>query len=234
MRKLVAVIMVVALMVTMSATAFAANTTGGSTRVSFSVEPTYTVTIPTDVTIGTEATETTVSAENVVVNKGKYVSVTLSDDNDFTVATAEGAVLTYTVSKDGENVAAGGEILAVNPKDGKTGAAEITFAIDESAIQYAGTYTGTATFTVAVKDVPVTTITFSYWGVTFTADAGMTWNEWIESAYNDGNNEYDWIFETDGEHVYTAGDYGFFMLDDNGEVSPDALIVAEYSYWSYA
>ena len=153
MRKLFAVIMVVALMATMSATAFAANTTGGSTRVSFSVEPTYTVTIPTDVTIGTEATETTVSAANVVVNKGKYVSVTLSDDNDFTVATAEGAVLTYTVSKDGENVAAGGEILAVNPADGKTGSASVTFDIDEAAIQYAGTYTGSATFTIAVKPV---------------------------------------------------------------------------------
>ena len=110
-------------------------------------------TIPETVTIGTDGTEKTVSAEGVVVEKGQYVSVTLAENNDFTVKTAEGAELAYTVTANGEAVAAGGEILAVNPADGKTGTATITFDIDETAIQYAGTYTGSATFTVAVKPV---------------------------------------------------------------------------------
>ena len=118
-------------------------------NVTYTVDPAYTVTIPTDVTI--DGNSTTISAENVVVEKGKYVSVSLAADNDFTVATAEGAELTYTVTANGENIAAGGEILAVNPADGKTGTANITFDIDEAAIQYAGTYTGTATFTVSVE-----------------------------------------------------------------------------------
>ena len=166
-----------------------------STTVTYSVNPAYTVTIPETVTIGADGTEKTVSAEDVVVNKGQYVSVTLAADNNFTVKTTEGATLTYTVTQDGQPVAAGDEILAVNPADGTTGSASVTFAIDESAIQYAGTYTGTATFTIAVKDVPVTIINFtmdtSYieeWvpGLTtnLQAEAGMTWGEWMESEYN--------------------------------------------------
>ena len=49
MKKLFALILAVSLMATMSVTAFAANTTGGSTEVSFNVDPTYTVTIPATV-----------------------------------------------------------------------------------------------------------------------------------------------------------------------------------------
>ena len=153
-------------------------------NVTYTVDPTYTVTIPENVTIGTEGTEKTVSAEGVVVKKGKYVSVALAADNTFTVKTAEGAELPYTVTANGETVAAGGEILAVNPKDGKTGTATITFDIDETAIQYAGTYTGSATFTIAVKDAPKTIINFTIDDVPYQAEEGMTWAEWVDSASN--------------------------------------------------
>ena len=151
-------------------------------NVTYTVDPTYTVTIPETVTIGADGTEKTVSAEGVVVNKGQYVSVTLAADNDFTVKTAEGAELPFTVTANGETVAAGGEILAVNPANGKSGTANITFDIDEAAIQYAGTYTGTATFTIAVKDVPM--ISFTIDGTAYQAEEGMTWAEWIDSASN--------------------------------------------------
>lgn len=153
-----------------------------SVTVEYTVDPAYTVTIPTDVTIDGNAA--TISAQDVVVEKGKYVSVSLAADNDFTVATAEGAELTYTVTANGENVAPGGEILAVNPTDGKAGSATVTFAIDESAIKYAGTYTGSATFTIAVKDVPVTIINFTIDDVPYQAEEGMTWAEWVDSASN--------------------------------------------------
>ena len=156
MKKLFVLIMAVAMLATMPTTAFAADydtTTGDKeTTVIYSVAPTYVVTIPASITIDGEAD--TISAENVVVEKGSYVSVALAEENDFTVTTAEGATLTYTVTKGGENIAAGDEILAVNPADGKTGSANIVFDIDESAIVYAGTYEGTATFTISVKDVP--------------------------------------------------------------------------------
>jgi hypothetical protein len=192
MKKLFALILTIALMATMSVTAFAADNTfnydenpqSNGTTVTYSVAPTYTVTIPETVTIGTDGTEKTVSAEDVVVNKGQYVSVTLAADNNFTVKTAEGAELAYTVTANGEAVAAGDEILAVNPADSADGTATITFDIDESAIQYAGTYIGTATFTIAVKDAPVTTINFTIDGVSYQAEEGMTWAEWVDSASN--------------------------------------------------
>ena len=153
-------------------------------NVTYTVNPTYTVTIPENVTIGAEGTEKTVSAQDVVVEKGKYVSVSLADNNNFTVSTPEGASLDYTVTANGETVAAGGEILAVNPTDGKSGTATLTFDIDESAIQYAGTYTGTATFTIAVKDAPKTIINFTIDGTSYQAEEGMTWAEWVDSASN--------------------------------------------------
>ena len=152
MKKLFTLLLAITMMATLSVTAFAADydTTGDKEMtVTYSVAPAYTVTIPTDVTI--DGNSTTISAEGVVVEKGRYVSVTLAADNNFTVKTAEGAELTYTVTANGENTAPGGEILAVNPADGKTGTATITFDLDESAIQYAGTYTGTVTFTIAVE-----------------------------------------------------------------------------------
>ena len=152
MKKLFALLLAITMMATLSVTAFAADyDTAGDKgmTVTYSVAPAYTVTIPTDVTI--DGNSTTISAEGVVVEKGQYVSVTLAENNDFTVTSGEGATLTYTVTKGGQPVAAGGEILAVNPADGKTGTATITFDIDESAIQYAGTYTGTVTFTIAVE-----------------------------------------------------------------------------------
>ena len=216
MKKLFAMLLAIALMATLSVTAFAADydTTGDKgMNVTYSVAPAYTVTIPETVTIGADGTEKTVSTEGVVVNKGQYVSVTLAENNNFTVKTTEGATLAYTVTKGGQPVAAGDEILAVNPKDGKTGTANITFDIDESTIQYAGTYTGTATFTIAVKDVP--TISFTIEGVSYKAEEGMTWAEWIDSASNtiglylrdsDDGVYWDWYCLFDASDAVKASD----------------------------
>ena len=242
MKKVFALILAIALMATMSVTAFAADydTEGDKgMTVTYSVAPAYTVTIPTNVTIDGNAT--TITAENVVVEKGKYVSVSLAADNDFTVATAEGAELTYTVTANGANVAAGGEILAVDPTDGKIGTATITFAIDEAAIKYAGTYTGTATFTVAVKDAPKTIINFTFdagWveeyipGLTknLQAEAGMTWGEWLESDYNvDGYvmGEYEGICP-EGEDWVAVRDTQIDGFD--GIVLPTDEIIADNTY----
>ena len=226
MKKLFALTLAVAMLATMSVIAFAADyDTAGDKgmTVTYSVAPTYTVTIPTDVTVDGNAT--TISAENVVVEKGKYVSVSLADGNDFTVTTAEGATLTYTVTANGENIAAGGEILAVNPADGKTGSASVTFAIDEAAIQYAGTYTGTATFTVAVKDVPVTTINFTINGELYQADAGMTWGEWVESAANNAGLYLGWV---EGDDSVYWGEGGWYYLEGTaGAVKTSDVIQAE-------
>ena len=64
MKKLFAILLAVALMATMSVTAFAANTTGGSTEVTFNVDPTYTVTIPATVELNKVEDNGVVTYEN--------------------------------------------------------------------------------------------------------------------------------------------------------------------------
>ena len=193
------------------------------TTVTYTVDPTYTVTIPENVTIGTDGTEKTVSAEGVVVEKGKYVSVTLAENNNFTVKTIEGAELTYTVTKGEETVAPGGEILAVNPQDSKTGTATITFDIDESAIKYAGTYTGSAIFTIAVKDVPKTIINFTIDDVPYQAEEGMTWAEWIDSA----SNTIGLYLSDSVDGVYWGEYLGYCLIDATGAVKASDVIEAK-------
>ena len=118
-----------------------------TTTVTYQVDPTFTVTIPATVALGETAT---IKAENVVVAKGKQVEVKLTNANDFTVTTPQGASLTYTV-KNGETIVNEGEkVLTVNPDNGKTGQTTLKFVAPETA-QFAGDYTGTVTFTIAVN-----------------------------------------------------------------------------------
>lgn len=120
--------------------------------VEFVSAPTYTVTIPATVELGQAAT---ISAENVVVEKGKQVEVSLTNANGFKVTTPEGAELTYTVTKDEVAVAEGDTVLTVNPDNSKTGETTLKFVAPETA-QFAGDYTGTVTFTVAVNSAEQT------------------------------------------------------------------------------
>ena len=118
-----------------------------SVTVEYNVDPTYTVTIPATVALGETAT---IKAENVVVAKGKQVEVALTNANGFTVATPQGAELGYTV-KNGETIVNEGDtVLTVNPDGGKTGETTLTFTTPET-VKFAGDYTGTVTFTIAVN-----------------------------------------------------------------------------------
>ena len=118
-----------------------------SVTVEYNVDPTYTVTIPAMVALGETAT---IKAENVVVPKGKQVEVALTTANGFTVATPQGAELGYTVKNGETTVNEGDTVLTVNPDNGKTGETTLTFTTPET-VKFAGDYTGTVTFTIAVK-----------------------------------------------------------------------------------
>ncbi|MBQ2785470.1 MAG: hypothetical protein IJF02_03100 [Oscillospiraceae bacterium] len=167
--------------------------------VEYNVDPTYTVTIPATVSLGETAT---IKAENVVVTKGKQVEVALTNANDFKVATPEGAELAYTVKNGEAEVAEGDTVLAVNPADGTTGEITLTF-VAPTTIQYAGKYEGTVTFTVAVKDVPVTIISFTIDGDPYQAEEGMTWAEWVVSDYNTtGFTNEDSLIVYNNQYVY--------------------------------
>ena len=118
-----------------------------SVTVEYNVDPTYTVTIPATVALGETAT---IKAENVVVAKGEQVEVALTNANGFTVVTPQGAELGYTV-KNGETIVNEGDtVLTVNPDNGKTGETTLTFTTPET-VKFAGDYTGTVTFTIAVN-----------------------------------------------------------------------------------
>ena len=233
MKKLFALILAVVMIATMSVTAFAANTTGGSTKISFNVDPTYTITIPPTVELQKVEDNGTVTYENdytiganagVRLKKNQYIEVTVA--SDFEMTTTEGATLDYTITAENAAVANNG-VVATFGTDKNAQSTTIHIAANDP--DYAGEYKDTVTFTIAVKGAP---ITFKCWGETFTAEAGMTWGEWVNSPYNDGNNAYDWVFDTDGEYISAVPTY--YVLDENGEVSPADVIVADYEYWSYA
>ena len=128
-----------------------------STTVTYEVVPTYTVTIPATVALGETAT---IKAENVVVPKGKQVEVALTNANGFTIATPQGAELGYTVKNGETTVNEGDTVLTVNPDNGKTGETTLKF-VAPGAAQFAGDYTGSITFTIAVKNVSNTIINFT-------------------------------------------------------------------------
>ena len=155
MKKLFALILTVCLLATMSVTAFAANTTGGSTEVSFNVDPTYTVTIPATVELQKIEDNGTVTYENdytiganagVRLKKNEYIEVTVA--SDFEMTTTEGATLAYTITAENAAVATGG-VVAEFETD-KT-AQSTTIHIAANDPDYAGEYKDTVTFTVSVE-----------------------------------------------------------------------------------
>ena len=155
MKKLFALILTVAMLATMSTTAFAANTTDGSTEVSFNVDPTYTVTIPATVELQKVDTEGVITYENdytltaeagVRLKKNEYIEVTVA--SDFIMTTTEGATLEYDITANDTAVANNG-IVAEFDTDKNTQSATIHIAANDP--DYAGEYKDTVIFTVAVK-----------------------------------------------------------------------------------
>ena len=86
MKKVLAALLIVSLLVSMSVSAFAANTTGGEADITTSIEPTYTVTIPANVII--------VEGDNDIdVLLGSYTKVT------FTATTAGAYIISWTANE---------------------------------------------------------------------------------------------------------------------------------------
>ena len=161
MKKLFALILTVAMLATMSVTAFAAeigpgaNASQGSIEVSFNVDPTYTVTIPATVELERQEDNGTVTYENdytltaqagVRLKKGEYIEVIVA--SDFKMTTTEGATLEYTIPAENAVVANNG-VVAEFATDKAEQTATIHIAANDP--DFAGEYEDTVTFTVAVK-----------------------------------------------------------------------------------
>lgn len=116
-----------------------------------SVAPTFTVTIPATVELGNEIT---VYAEHVRVNKGSQVEVSIADStgagNPFSMTSSEGYSFAYHITVEGTTISSGAKVLVVNPDTASAGQANLKFEKPQTAI-YAGTYTGSVIFTIAVK-----------------------------------------------------------------------------------
>lgn len=161
MKKLFALILAVAMLATMSVTAFAAeigpgaNASQGSTEISFNVDPTYTVTIPATVELDKVDTDGVVTYEKdytltaqagVRLKKGEYIEVTVA--SDFKMTTQEGATLDYAITAGDASVATGG-VVAEFDTDKAEQTATIHIAANDP--DFAGEYKDTVTFTLEVK-----------------------------------------------------------------------------------
>lgn len=161
MKKILTAILALALCGAMSLTAFAADTQitpdsdpkEGKTEITFSVEPTYTVTIPSTVELkkdetGSEVTYTadlTISASDVRLYEGYEIQVTLT--SDFTLAAGD-ATLGYTVTVGGEQIENGGVVATFGTS---TTAQTSTLHFAAADPQYAGEYTDTVTFNISTE-----------------------------------------------------------------------------------
>ena len=142
----------------MSVTAFATDVTtdGGTgvTNVYFSVDPTYTVTIPATVELERQEDNGTVTYENdytiganagVRLKKNEYIEVTIA--SDYVMQTPQGATLAYTITKDAAALV--DSIVAEFDTDKAAQTSVIHIAAGDP--DFAGEYTDTVTFTLTVK-----------------------------------------------------------------------------------
>lgn len=160
MKKFVTLLLTAALAVTAATTAFADDTAtqiGPSTTppskaidVTYTVNPSYTVTIPANITLNTAAPSTaTVTATDVTIPNGQKVRVTLNSKNNFYVITNEGARGTYTVKKDNSTTPISNGATALEANYG-TKSTVLTFEFQKKNVTYSGEYKDTVTFTVSV------------------------------------------------------------------------------------
>ena len=124
-----------------------------STTVTYSVDPGYTVTIPTAVKLSDKKNVyDAVSASEVCLAKGSKIVVSLADTNDFKLYNGD-ASIDYQVSNTAGKLAAGDKVKEFTADGSET----LTFAqIDKETVQYAGDYTGSLTFDIAVEGAAAT------------------------------------------------------------------------------
>ena len=151
MKKLFALILTVAMLATMSVTAFAANTTGGDADITTSIDPTYTVTIPADVNVAFNATETAFGAIEVTasqIHPDKCIKVALASDGKLENNVDATKVIPYAI-KDSTGAAF---TSATYLTEGDKTELSIHITANDWNAAYAGKYSDTVTFTVSYED----------------------------------------------------------------------------------
>lgn len=158
MKKLLAALLSIALLASVSATAFAAEITEKSepqsadATITTSIAPTYTVTIPADVTVKFNALTTDFGEIEVTaaqIEPDKCIQVALTTDGELN-NTADGTkVIPYTVNADGATFTS-----ATYLATGDSTELTINITQDNWNKAYAGSYSDTVTFEVSYTDIP--------------------------------------------------------------------------------
>ena len=151
MKKLFAVILAAALVMSLSITAFEANTTGGDADITASIASTYTVTIPADVNVAFNATETAFGAikvEAAQIHPDKCIKVALASDGKLENSIDATKVIPYAI-KDSEGAAF---TSATYLTEGDKTELSIHITADDWNAAYAGEYSDTVTFTITYED----------------------------------------------------------------------------------
>ncbi len=131
------------------------------TTVEFSINPTYTVTIPATVTLadngsGIYTNSGTLKAKDVKLDEGKEIVVSLTSASKFNMQTSASATYKLPYTAEGAfgkltDKEAGGIVakFATSTEDQEV---PVTFTTDETP-KYAGTFTDPVVFTIKVGDI---------------------------------------------------------------------------------
>lgn len=150
MKKVLTFVLAVMLVMSLSVTAFAANTTGGDADITTSIAPTYTVTIPADVNVQFNATETAFGAIEVTasqIHPDKQIRVTLTTDGELNNTIDTTKVIPYVI----KDASGAGFTTATYLTEGDKTVLSIHITADDWNAAYAGDYTDTVTFTVSYE-----------------------------------------------------------------------------------
>lgn len=158
MKKILAALLSISMVASVSVTAFAAEITQDSdpktatAEITTSIAPTYTVTIPADVTVEFNA-ETTdfgeIKVTSAQIDPDKCIKVALTYDGELNNAVDETKVIPYTVTA-GNTAFTSETYLATGDSTELT----INITQDDWNKAYAGNYSDTVTFEVSYIDIP--------------------------------------------------------------------------------
>ena len=154
MKKILSLALVLAMVLTMSVTAFATEITGnsGSVDITYTYEApvdSYIVTIPDSMTLGTDAN---VSAGDVAITAGYLLTVSVSSqqyDGGWKLSNGTNT-LDYTLKIDGADIENNGTVLTA--KNGDTAVTKTLVTALSGTPIYSGNYTDTLTFNVSIVE----------------------------------------------------------------------------------
>ena len=201
-------------------------------NVNLSNDPSYTVTIPADVSFGDsfDAQTNEVKVEDVFLEKGQSVKVTVSSKNDYKLlldGNDADMSIPYSVTSDKAEL---DEVITVasGSKENKgTGTATLTYSIaDGTDIPVAGAYSDILTFNIAVEDAATDPVTANTSLGIYISKYGFQFNKiTVYYTENGSTEEKSESFTTVGTTSFTGEK--FKITATSGSVDGDGVYLRE-------